>query len=459
MSDPSRSDPAVGAASANGATRDAVTRGIRVAIVGGGAAGVAAALAFADAGGDRLAELSVVERAAVVGPGLAYGAAEEHHRLNSPAGKMSIRSDSDDFLAWCAADGIDTTAGDFELRAVYGRYLADAFARLVEASAGRVRHVRADATDVRRPDVSAAGRAQFEVVTSAGAIAADVVVLALGNAPSREVSWVDERGVAAEVVQNPWASGEFDRIALAQNVLLFGTGLTMVDVATSLARRAPQLSMTATSRRLELPRRHLDPEHPAPAAQPPRVEAGAGLTDILRDTRARLRDAAADDVPWQRVVDAMRPAIGDLWSGLEADERRRFLEHVSRHWEVHRHRMAPDVASELDALLASGRLRVRAVHEGDAFDVVVNCTGPRPVGDPGWNAVVDALTARGDLRPDELGLGIDVDAAARVVDAAGASIPNLYALGPALRGAFWEETAVPEIRNRAHAIARDVFAR
>jgi uncharacterized NAD(P)/FAD-binding protein YdhS len=41
------------------------------------------------------------------------------------------------------------------------------------------------------------------------------------------------------------------------------------------------------------------------------------------------------------VVDGVRSMVNSLWNGLSLEDRRRFLRHLGRYWEVHRHRMAP----------------------------------------------------------------------------------------------------------------------
>jgi len=44
-------------------------------------------------------------------------------------------------------------------------------------------------------------------------------------------------------------------------------------------------------------------------------------------------------------MDGLRPHWDMLWRRLPEHEQRRFLQHVARYWEVHRHRMAPQVAA------------------------------------------------------------------------------------------------------------------
>lgn len=119
--------------------------------------------------------------------------------------------------------------------------------------------------------------------------------------------------------------------------------------------------------------------------------------------------------------------------------------------------MAPYVARELERLRSSGRFALERVADWSDFDLVVNCTGPRPVTDTGWSRLVDDLAENGSIRADPLGLGVDVDSRARILDWAGEPQPGFYAIGTALRGAFWETTGVPEIRSWACAIADDAL--
>ena len=54
----------------------------------------------------------------------------------------------------------------------------------------------------------------------------------------------------------------------------------------------------------------------------------------------------------------------------------------------------------------------------------------------------------GRIRPDICRIGIDVDDALRVIDAAAHRRRSLRAIGPMTRGAFWEIVAVPDIRGQ-----------
>lgn len=56
------------------------------------------------------------------------------------------------------------------------------------------------------------------------------------------------------------------------------------------------------------------------------------------------------------MVAAARPHLTEIWQGLPTAEQRRLLRHAMRCWDVHRHRMAPEVAAQIDQLRATGRL-------------------------------------------------------------------------------------------------------
>jgi len=160
----------------------------RVVVVGGGASGaLVAAHLLRLARPERPLEERIVERAEVIGPGLAYGEAEPYHLLNNAANRMSaFPSDPDHLLRWCATHGIKAEQGSFLPRRTYGRYLSSLAGEVVETSWRRRVSVRGEAVEIAARDDPHPRSANVEVDLSDGRPQlAHSVVLAVGNPPPR----------------------------------------------------------------------------------------------------------------------------------------------------------------------------------------------------------------------------------------------------------------------------------
>lgn len=420
-------------------------------VVGGGAAGVIAAAALLREAADRHrgVDVRIVERGGDVGPGLAYGTADPVHLLNNYAGRMSaLEDDPGDLVRWCLGEGMAVSPETFLPRHVYGRYLTALLRRLDLSAGSSVTRFRGEVVSLEEgPAGYVAGLA------SGGRMAADAVVLALGNPPPRDLPAYRDLGTA--YAADPWAAGLADRVGPGSRVLLVGSGLTAVDVAAQLANAHHDVEMVAVSRSGMLPRRHRTTPPGTAGAFP---VAPAGLGAALAEVRRRGADLEAAGDDWRSLVESVKAAANIAWSGWSHVDRERFVRHVARHWEVARHRMAPPVADLVEGLLLDGRLRVTTPDnlDGPAFDLVVNCTGPAPAWTPGWNPLVDDLSARGLLRPDPLRLGLDVTPEGRLVGADGRAARGIHVLGAARRGVEWEVAAVPDLRRQAAVVARQV---
>ncbi|MEV4276565.1 FAD/NAD(P)-binding protein [Actinoplanes xinjiangensis] len=428
-----------------------------VAIIGGGCGGALAAAAITRNPAWRTVLISPEDRP---GRGVAYGAAEPWHLLNSRVSTMSAdATDPQHLLRWCRARGLPADAATFLPRAWYGDYLADHLAGAASTAGSRLVHHRAEAVGVR-PE-----QAGWTITDANGCrIHADQVILALGNPPPRPPAAVTAAALDSPAfVADPWAPGVLDRALAAVRspaaapVLLLGTGLTAVDVVLTLNEKARGVPVEALSRRGLLPQTH--PQRPAPAVDLALPEAAA-LGPLLRHVRA----AIAEGADWTAVVEYVRHHADRLWNGLTPAAQERFLRHVQRYWEVHRHRMAPPIAARIDRLRDQGTLRIRSgrllcidpdpgggllAHiEGEAprrYAAVVSCTGPGPLPSSA-GPLLTALLADGLVTTGPHGLGLDADVDGRVR-------PGLWLVGPLRRGRSWESTAVPEIRAQVERLA------
>ena len=398
----------------------------------------------------------VIERADQSGLGAAYSTSDPAHLLNVPADKMSAWANVPDDFARRTGD-----SSVFAQRREYGAYLR---AILEEAvSTGCVAVVRGAAVRAERDECGWTVGLQ-----DGGPIAAGALVLATGNQPPGQLSAL--QGAGERLISNPWGDAARQALteAAASNapVLIVGTGLTMVDVVLSLEAQGHGGRIVALSRRGLIPRGHASYE-PAP------VELDAVPQGSAGKLLAWLRRRGAE-VGWRAAVDSMRPHSRALWQALGIAEQRRFLRHARPWWDVHRHRIAPQVAALLVDMIAAGRLQVAAGRvqscgplngevevavrnrssgkvETGRFAYVFNCTGPlhsiARSGDP----LFTQLIGDGLARPDGLGIGLAVADDSRVEGS-----DRLWAVGPLTKGAFWEIVAVPDIRGQAAAVAEDI---
>lgn len=364
------------------------------------------------------------------------------------------------FADWLAGQGMGSP-GSFASRRSYGDYLAALLGETIRHDVvGRLALVDDDvvAADMRADGVTL-------TLASGDRVAADALVLATGNLPPHALPGLDEAALGRRYAADPWSLDP----ASAENgaLLLLGTGLTMIDVALSLDGAGFKGRMVALSRRGLLPRVHA-PAHGGGLSERPPL----ALLPLLRAVRAR-----GEAVGWRAAIDELRPYTQDLWRAASPADQSRFLRHLRPWWDVHRHRLAPDVAARIDALRASGRLRIVAGRalafdaEADGVRVtflprgeqrrrsvsfvrIINCTGPQGDLTRSAEPLLRSLGGAGHVRPDAHRLGLDVDADSRLIGADGRPRDRLLAVGPMTRGAFWEITAVPDIRRQTWALAR-----
>ncbi len=423
-----------------------------VVIVGGGFSGAMLAARLAERGQASI----LIERGPALGPGVAYSATLDAHRLNVRAERMSALADRPgDFVDWLKANQPDhADPNGFPPRRLYGLYVR---ARLdaVEAShPSLIRRVTGQAVAVNGQTVA---------LSDGRRIQGRAVVLATGNPAPRTTS----TGHSPRILSNPWAPGVLDRIQPDDAVLILGSGLTMVDVVLALQAQGWRGQATAVSRRGLTPRAH-GAHHDAPVALPPEALTGP-LSQRLASARRLAREHG-----WRRVMEGYRPITAELWRTATTAQRARFLRHLRPWWDVHRHRIAPEIAAALDALIANGRLSVRAGRvsatetSADAVALTVSaargaqqlltaqwlidCTGPGH--DAATTPLTAALIAEGRARLGPLKLGLDLDEAGHVLHADGTPDPDLYVLGPPARAALWETIAVPDLRQRIEQLSQ-----
>lgn len=434
-----------------------------IAIVGGGFSGTLAALNMLRFEGPKA---TLIERSiAQIGRGVAYSTDEDSHILNVRAGNMSAFPDQPrHFLDWLETDPEGARSGTFVRRHVYGRYLSGLLQQALEGSDGRLSVVEGDAIDL---DLQTDG---VTVRLGDGSSRTfDAAILAPGNLPPHDPPGVDDLTSHPDVYRgDPWAHDNGAGLTARDDVLLLGSGLTAIDVALRLLSTGFGGRITALSRRGLRPRSHDVTQHPTGT----RALPAQACTHLIRQVRQRARE-----VGWRSAVDELRPETQALWQRADLDTRQRFLRHLRPWWDVHRHRLAPEVGSAIEHMVASDKLRfvagslltAEAVNgqarvqwrprggdepQATTFRRVINCTGPQGDLLRTDEPLLQALTASGTIRADPARLGVEVDAQCRTIAHDGRPNDRVLAVGPITRGAFWEIVAVPDIRQQAWDLAR-----
>ena len=360
------------------------------------------------------------------------------------------------------AKAFEQAGGDrrgFAQRRFFARYLGDILNDAVASGCAEV--IEATAVSGKRE-----GEGWCIGFDDGSSIEADVLVLATGNQEPEGLGAFSDAG--GRFIRNPWGSDARAAVAdLAANggdALLVGTGLTMVDLVLSLDAAGFQGRMVALSRRGLAPRGHADFE-PAP------VEEGEIPKGSVRALWRWLRRRGAE-VGWRAAIDSLRPHSQALWQSLGPEEQRRFMRHARPWWDVHRHRIAPEVAATVARLVGEDRLEIvagrvvsaRKVPEGLEVEIrrrrsgnleamrfacVFNCTGPLHSMERSKDPLLRSLLDADQVRPDHLGIGLAVDGESRAGE-------RLWALGPLTKGRYWEIIAVPDIRDQGAAVAQDI---
>jgi uncharacterized NAD(P)/FAD-binding protein YdhS len=451
-------------------------RGPVVAIIGGGASGTLAVVHLLRAAAAQRCPLRIalIDRHGRHGLGQAYATSHPDHLLNAPAGRMSALAGQPDHLTrWAATVGL--AGQDFLPRHAYGRYLRDLLADAERQAQplGRVADITGEVVAIRP---SPAGR-PLRLVLAADCLNADLAVLATGHLPPRAPLPVPD---SPRCVLDPWAPGALAAVQDGSPVVILGTGLTMLDVATAVTSGRNRTVVHAVSRHGLLPQVHRG--MPAPGSEAvwlPVLADTTGpvrLTELLWQVRTAMTSRPQH---WQDVLDALRPHLPGLWQRLPVADQRLFLRHLARYWEIHRHRMPPATAQHLTRLRSTGQLtvrrgrvtavteragqlQVRVDQDGTSTELaagwLVNGTGPGTDISASSDPLLRDLLGRGLARPDPHRLGLDADPAGAVLDAAGTPSRTLFTLGPTLRGLRYETTAIPEIRDQAAALASQLTA-
>ncbi|WP_176705744.1 FAD/NAD(P)-binding protein [Rhizobium grahamii] len=408
------------------------------------------------------------------GRGTAYRTELHLHRLNVPASRMSLFPERPlEFVKWLEGHERSLQGSDFASRNDYGLYLRDTLAGLLRKRDGRCRvdFVKAKATGCVERYTSTLG---FQL-SNGDEIAGRHVVLCLGvgNAGLPAQPFGTAAAGRSRIIKNPWRLSWLRRVAPMDRVCILGSGLTMIDQVLALRAHGHRGVIDVLSRRGLIPLDHLRTQ-----VAPLKIDTQtlpAKISAILKFLREQARDAE----DWRCVMDGLRPVTQDLWKQLTLPERSRFLRHALPWWNIHRHRVAPDVFESFISLVRAGTVRVQAgflksIEMQGADGIVakyrmralreiaeiraawlVNCTGMERAGID-HSPLLNEMMRLGLIAQDPLRLGIQVNDRSEVQFTTETERARLFCVGALTAGQFWEITAVPDIRIQAKAVAEEI---
>jgi uncharacterized NAD(P)/FAD-binding protein YdhS len=452
----------------------------RIVVVGGGFSGAMSAVNIA-----RLSELpvhvAVIDDQRAVGRGVAYRVRRPEYLLNVAARNMSaFPNEPDHFLQWLRTRSEFETTPEIELRErfvarqIYGDYLRSIVQHHLQ-SPGEVAPASSEFVIGEAVDVEPLKGGCLVRLADGSAVEADRVVLATGNEAPAPLPGAEELADHPAWVGNPWQAWEQRLPPHDGSILILGTGLTAVDAIITLRALGWLGSIHAISRHGWFPHAHFRgieyPEFP-----PADVDLAAlGLAQLLALIQEHCTALHERDANPAIIVDKLRPHTQHIWSGFSRDERLTFAKEHAARWNVFRHRIAPDIHAQITSSQLTGQLQVHARgivklaaaqdririeldgHKSLDGDLVINATGPSTKFSGTRSVLLQNLLRRGAIAPDVTDMGIHVDSDHTVLDGTGARSPWLLALGPMLRGTYWETIAVPELRVQARRVAETLL--
>ena len=453
-------------------------RNADVLIIGGGLSGTMLAVQLLRQPGKR--QILVIEPRKELGRGEAYSAVERGHTLNGNAARMSVDPDNPDDLTqwltdyigaggWPESDQQPVPISElFPPRGIFGVYAQQRLAEAKALSASTVEHIRAEVVDLQ---VDAA--ATLLTLDNGQQLRGAYAVLATGMFPAARTQQTESSGLNAAAV-DPWDVKAMRQIEPQSTVLIIGSGLTMVDAVVSLEQAGHRGPIEVFSRHGLLP--HVRRQPPGWVDFLAEDHHLRSPRQLLREVRRQCRLALEQGIDWQAPLDTVRAHIGRLWSQASEREKRQFVRHVRPWWESHHHRSPPLSAQLVARLHEEGRLRIQAasfkglVASDSGVTIKLRRRGEQAVTQVSGAALINSsgieydwrrvarplpqqLLKRGLIKPGPLALGIAADVSGAVLDAQGQVSQRLFAMGPPLRGMWWESTAVTDVALQAKALA------
>ncbi|UVW28154.1 FAD/NAD(P)-binding protein [Massilia sp. H6] len=479
---------------------DAALAALQVVVVGGGFSGTMAAIQLARLAAGRPVSVTVVNTGYQPACGVAYDTACMEHLVTLPAHMLSAFPDNLlHFVEWLQTQDRardpemqalepDRLPEAFVSRRLYGRYLQSLMHEYVgelRVNGVTIRYLDGEAVDVEHVVPTGA----HVVLRDGRRLPAHRIILATGNEAPAGPPGYSSAAVTGHPgwVANPWSDWLPHLAGTDRNrdVVLLGTGLTAVDIMLTLLRLDWRGSITALSRHALLPLPHFSAGERMEGTQdwPP---AGVDLTglrlqellDLFSEHAARVTLAGGHPA---RLLGKIGPQVTPIWRNLNLADKQLFVSRYATRFKILRQQIAPSLHAELQQAVAQQKIRicrgsvlavetdqkqlcVRIQDGPDPLrvrtlraDLVVNCLGPNVRMADTTSPILRQLLDKKLIEPDDMNMGIRVDTSLRALVNGDQVSPLVLAMGPLLRGTFWDSIALPHLRQQAVEVAQTIL--
>jgi len=445
-----------------------------VLIIGGGFSGVITAINLLKKS-QTASTFGLINDKFPLSRGIAYSTNEPYHLLNVPAGKMSAFPDEpNNFVDWLATHPDFSSTEElhtlFIPRIVYGEYIQHLLNSQIQSSPSTLHQIKDEAIALK---VESNGY-KVSLKNPQQKVQSPKIVLALGNAlPFNVLQKYNITNQTKRYITNPWDFERIKQIPSDKDIVIIGSGLTTVDLLLTLKQNMHEGKIHVFSRHGFFPKAHKPFE---PISIPHNIDSFSTALKSLRYLKLQLKS----HTNWRAVIDSLRPITQTIWQNWPNKEKKRFIKHLRVYWDIHRHRIAPEIMQSLKTIITANQVTISAgsityaERKSNLFEIhfatkhaeqlkrlqsdyIINATGPNYISYMN-HPLIESLFNQNLTCWDNFKLGINVNFDNLLVNDHDKVSQNLYALGPLTKSKFWEVIAVPDIRDQANNIAQKVLA-
>lgn len=458
-----------------------------ITIIGGGASGSLLLINMLKYYDDSDIVIKWIEQSGEFGIGVAYSTDKDYHILNVPANSMGLYHDyANDFFEWLLKKEYAYSEHDYVPRKIYGDYIKEnLFHYLKNNHRIQLELIQAEVIDIDivNQQEQFNGKSRYKLHLQNGkTINADTVILATGNfLPSNPKVQNMDYVNSERYYRNSWDNETINSIRKTDDVLIIGTGLTMVDKILDLYHQNHKGKIFAISRNGYLPFTH-NPcsRHQKYPDYTNEILGAKKVKEIFDIIRKHIDIGIKSGIDWRVVLDTIRPSLPAIWDSLSLQEKKTFYRRLGSIWTVVRHRI-PVLCADIIHLLKdkrqlsilSGRLQeINSIEKG--FSVIysdrktkektelevqriINCTGPQLNLANIESTLFRNLLQKEIINIDELALGLDALPDGTLLSKDKKEMSSFYTIGNGLKGILFESTAIPEIRLQAYQLTQKIM--